>query len=688
MSTTGAGGRVQPAHLGDPSWIGPYRIVGRLGAGGMGTVHAGLTAEGLRVAVKVIHPAQAQDPEFRARFRREVQLSARVHGPCLVPLLAADPEAAAPWLATAYAPGPTLSQHLAQYGPLTGGTLYAFATGTAQALAAIHAAGVVHRDVKPQNVILTPAGPRVLDFGIAHAADGTSVTRTGVVTGTPGWISPEYYRDGTAGPEGDMFAWGALVAHAATGRLPFGAGAPDAVAFRVLSGEPDLDGVPRELREIVATALAKHPGDRTRAAAAAEECARLLAAAATQVGGGAAGLQSTRVSADPVAAQWEMPTLDDPRWHPPSSPTRKRTVITALVAAAVVGGIAGGALAFPGVGGDRARAAKAGPTGGGTASTTVTHEDGATPGAATATTPAGTAEPVTDPRRAAVPTDPLAGVTDPAFTRAGDETQPGDDEWRISTAASTPAEQQVAQAVRDGMKTMLATKNMDFMQPTVTFNRRAQTLMVTGGPISQLPENEQEVFRRSGEMAACVALARRLKDHPTSWPYGRYSVFWKDFDTDPEANILGFGEATDGCYTRIAGQWQGDEAGLATARIPSSDKAEIRVADAIDKAVTAAWRARAAEGDGLEPSAADDEISLGFDPVEKAAYVWIDDSAGQLVGRAQRANFQDVVTTTACPKLVSEYSSNKAWQYTRWSVAVFAGNSGAPEFTGSGDCMP
>ncbi|MET8586057.1 serine/threonine-protein kinase [Streptomyces collinus] len=683
MSTPGAAGRVQPAQPGDPARIGPYRIIGRLGSGGMGTVHAGLTADGLRVAVKVIHPAQAQDPEFRARFRREVQLSARVQGPCLVPLLAADPEAAAPWLATAYAPGPTLNRHLAEHGPLTGGTLYAFATGTAQALAAIHEAGVVHRDVKPQNVILTPAGPRVLDFGIAHAADGTSVTRTGVLTGTPGWISPEYYRHGTAGPPGDLFAWGALVAYAATGRLPFGAGAPDAVAFRVLSGEPDLDGLPPELREIVTTALAKDPADRMSAAAAGERCARLLSAQATQITGGDPADEPTRV-AEAVMAQWEVPTLDDPRWHAPARSSRRRTVAVVLVAAAVAGGLVGTVVALPGTGGGHPRAG-GGATDPATASPAGQASATVRSGASAAT--GGTTEPAADPRRALVPSDPLAGVAHPAFTRAGDETQPTDAEWRSSTVAATAAETDVAESVQDGMKAMLATKNLAFMEPTVTFSKSAQTLVVTGGPISQLPEEQQEVFRRSGEMAACTTLARRLANDPTAWSYGRYAVYWKDSDTDPQADILGFGEATDGCYTMTAGQWQGDESGIATAEIPSSDKAEIRVADATDKAITAAWKARAAEGGGLDPSAADNRISLGFDPVEKAAYVWIYDDNAQLVGRAQRAGFQDVVTRTACRKLLAEYGADRTWRYTRWSVAVFEGNSGVPEFTGSGDCM-
>lgn len=686
MSIAGSGGRVQSARPGDPSRIGPYRIIGRLGSGGMGTVHAGLTDYGVRVAVKVIHPAQAEDPEFRARFRREVHLSARVQGPCLVPLLAADPEAAEPWLATAYAPGPTLNQHLADHGPLTGGTLYAFATGTAQALAAIHGAGVVHRDVKPQNVILTPAGPRMLDFGIARAADGTSVTRTGVMTGTPGWISPEGYRTGTAGPEGDMFAWGALVAYAATGRLPFGTGAPDAVAFRVMSSAPDLEGVPQQLREILDRALAKDPSGRITAVAAAEECSLLLASQATQVLGDAGGLEPTRVG-ELVADEWNIPTLDDPTWHAPSPFLRRRIVTTVFVAAAVLGGIAGGVLAFP-TGGHDSGAGKttAGETTAGKATVSpATDTDGSAPRTESAGSGAPT-ESLADPRKARVPVDPLAGVSDPAFTRAGDESQPTSDEWRASTVASTSEEKDVEKAIRNQMTSMLATKDMDFMEPTVTFNRRAQTVMVAGGPISQIPEDHQEVFRRAGEMAACTALAHQLKNKPTTWPYGRYAISWKLFDGDTEAGILGFGEATDGCYTVVAGQWQGDGSGLATAGIPSSDRDEIRVADATDKAVTAAWDTRVAEGHGLGPFGAEDAIDLGFDPVENAAYVWARDTDEALIGRAQRANFQDAVSKTVCRKLTAEYNGDKTWNYTRWSVAVYEGNSRIPELIGSGEC--
>ncbi|WP_436800388.1 serine/threonine-protein kinase [Streptomyces cinereoruber] len=321
--------RVRPAHPGDPSRVGPYRIIGRLGAGGMGTVHAALDPAGRRVALKLIHSAQADDGEFRARFKREVALSRRVSGPCLVALLDADTDAGHPWLATEYVPGPTLGQRVATDGPLTGAQLYALAAGTAAALAAIHEAGVVHRDIKPANVILAPSGPRVLDFGIAHALDGTSVTRTGVMTGTAGWISPEYYRTGTAGAAGDVFAWGALIAYAATGRLPFGTGAPDVVAFRVMSDEPDTAGVPDDLLAVVMSSLAKEPGDRPTPVVLAEKCTALLATQATSVLPLNANVPT--VIGDFVAAHWGMPTQDGPAWTlARRRPLRRRAGLLAI----------------------------------------------------------------------------------------------------------------------------------------------------------------------------------------------------------------------------------------------------------------------------------------------------------------------------------------------------------------------
>ncbi|MFJ6016694.1 serine/threonine protein kinase [Streptomyces sp. NPDC092952] len=681
MSIARVDGRVQPARSGDPKRVGPYRIIGRLGSGGMGTVHAGLDPAGLRVAVKVIHPAQAEDHEFRARFRREVQLSSRVHGPCLIPLLAADPDAETPWLATTYAPGLTLDQHLAAHGALTGATLYAFATGAAQALAAIHAAGVVHRDVKPQNVILTPAGPRVLDFGIAHAADGTSVTRTGVMTGTPGWISPEHYRTGTAGPEGDMFAWGTLVAYAATARLPFGTGAPDVVAYRVMSEEPDLDGLPDELREPLTKAFAKNPAERISADAAAEQCERLLARQATQVLGATADPGPTRIG-DHLTTAWNLPSVEDPAWSLPKPSRRRRALMAAATAIAVAA--ASGGIAASYTSGDRAEVAL---TSDRTTPATPSAKTSA-PVSASATTASGppaetTSTPAIDPRTIRIPKDPLAGVANPAYRRSDDETQPHPDEWRASTTAGSTEERDAEKTIRDRMTSMLATKDMDFMKPTITFNQRAQTVMVTGGPVPQLPENYQEVFRRAGEMAACSTLAHRLKNDPTTWPYGRFAIYWKTSELD--ATSLGYGEATDGCISEIAGQWHGDESGMATAEIPSSDKAEIRVADATVKAIVATWNTNTTETND-DPITLNDGISLGFDPIENAAYVWTDDPNSRFTSHASQSNLRGTAEEAVCRKLTLEFRNNKSWQYTHWSVAVYDSYTGTRQFVGSGTC--
>lgn len=249
----------------DPTRVGPYRVVGRLGSGAMGTVYAAADRTGQCVAVKMVHATHARSDEFRARFAREALVLDRVRGRCTVRVLDSDPRADRPWLVTEYVPGPTLWQYTKDWGRITGPMLLGVAAGTAEALAATHAAGVIHRDLKPGNVILSPEGPKVLDFGIARAADDTTLTATGGVAGTPGWIAPEAYDGAELGPAADMFAWGALVAFAATGREPFGTGAPEILAYRVTEEAPILDGVPDSLRPLVRAALHRDPERRPSA---------------------------------------------------------------------------------------------------------------------------------------------------------------------------------------------------------------------------------------------------------------------------------------------------------------------------------------------------------------------------------------------------------------------------------------
>ncbi|WP_444962194.1 serine/threonine-protein kinase [Nocardiopsis sp. M1B1] len=249
----------------DPARIGPYRPLRRLGSGGMGVVYAARDQGGALVAVKLIHPEYSADPEFRARFAREVELLRRVGGACAVPLLAADTEAERPWLVTPLVRGMTLSAYMRKNGPLGEQLLLGLAAGVAEALAQIHEVGIAHRDLKPANIVLSPEGPRVLDFGVARAIDQTALTRTGSVLGSPGWISPDHYRGAPASTADDIFAWGALVSYAATGRPPFGTGDPAAVAHRVISGEPDTEGFSGPLADLAARALSKEASERPTA---------------------------------------------------------------------------------------------------------------------------------------------------------------------------------------------------------------------------------------------------------------------------------------------------------------------------------------------------------------------------------------------------------------------------------------
>jgi Protein kinase domain len=246
----------------DPETVGPYRLIGRLGTGGMGQVYLARSPGGRLVAVKVIRPELAADGGFRSRFAREVSAARSVSGMFTAPVVDADPDGRPPWLATAYVPGPTLADAVTERGPLPPAVVVTLAAGLAEALVAIHAAGLVHRDLKPSNVLLAGDGPRVIDFGISRAADASALTLTGTIMGSPGYLSPEQADGRPVGPPGDVFSLGAVLAFAAGGAGPFGGGPAAALAFRVVHAEPDLSAVPRQLRPLIARCLAKDPADR------------------------------------------------------------------------------------------------------------------------------------------------------------------------------------------------------------------------------------------------------------------------------------------------------------------------------------------------------------------------------------------------------------------------------------------
>src|SRR5580704_3262204 len=250
---------------GDPRLIGPYRLVGRLGRGGMGDVFLGLSAGGRPVAVKVIRAELAADPEFRVRFAREVAAVRRVSGLFTTLVADADVDSPVPWLATAYVVGPSLAEAVTGDGPMTARPALALAAGLAEGLSAIHAAGVVHCDLKPSNVLLSPDGPRVIDFGISRAAGAGPAAGVGWVTGSPGFMSPEQALGGEIGPPSDIFSLGAVLVFAATGRGPFGRGSRPEVAYRLVYGPPDLSKTPAGLRALVERCLTKDPGRRPTA---------------------------------------------------------------------------------------------------------------------------------------------------------------------------------------------------------------------------------------------------------------------------------------------------------------------------------------------------------------------------------------------------------------------------------------
>ncbi|MFJ6615704.1 serine/threonine-protein kinase [Streptomyces sp. NPDC091289] len=327
----------------DPHRIGAYRLLGRLGEGGMGQVFLARSDRGRTVALKLVRRELAEQPEFRARFRQEVRAAHRVGGAWTAPVLDSDTEAPVPWVATGYVAGPSLQRIVSgrpgapvtasgAYGPLPARSVRFLGSGLAHALQHIHGAGLIHRDLKPSNVLMTIDGPRVIDFGIARALESVpdgDLTRTGALVGSPGFMAPEQVRGERVTTACDVFCLGAVLAYAASGRLPFGtaeSGGVHALMFRIAQEDPDLTGVPEELADIVRDCLAKDPAARP---GTGEILARLGEAEAdepwlpgtliAQLGRHAVGLLDAEDPEDPRGTQGPYGTRAAAH-HPPQAP--------------------------------------------------------------------------------------------------------------------------------------------------------------------------------------------------------------------------------------------------------------------------------------------------------------------------------------------------------------------------------
>jgi len=323
----------------DPRRIGPYWLEGRLGSGGMGHVYLGRSPGGRHVAIKVIRAELAADAEFRARFAREVTAMRKVSGIFTAGVVDADLHGPTPWLATSYVAGPSLADEVDAHGPLPPGAVLMLAAGLTEGLVAIHSAGLVHRDLKPSNVLLAEDGPRLIDFGISRSMDSSALTRTGMVIGSPGFMSPEQARGREAGPPSDIFSLGAVMAFAATGKEPFGTGSGETLLYRVVSGEPDTEDIPRQIRPLAERCMIKDPRRRPTAVqllaelSTAQSATRTQPAPAARGAGRAATLvanlptETAHAAAGQAASEASIPTRATPAPFPPARPGPHRVPV-------------------------------------------------------------------------------------------------------------------------------------------------------------------------------------------------------------------------------------------------------------------------------------------------------------------------------------------------------------------------
>ena len=428
---------MEPLTADDPRQVSVFRLQSRLGAGGMGRVYLASSPGGRAVAVKVVHPELARDPEFMRRFRREVEAAEAVSGVYTAPVVGAGPDDSPPWLATAYVPGPSLAELVAGAGPLPEAAVWRLAGGLVEALQAIHGRGLVHRDLKPGNILIAADGPRVIDFGISRALHGIALTATHTTMGTPAYMSPEQAESREIGPASDVFSLGSVLAFAAAAQAPFDGGDMMSVIYRIVHAEPDLSRLPPALGSLVAGCLAKDAASRPSLAALLatitatadsfpenapgqfwpDPVAAVIAgqaSAARASGAGSSGQPGYVTPGGQPAATFYPPRLTGPTAPPASGPgpqpgrrSSGRRWLLAIAGAAVAAAAIGATLALVVAPGPSTSATTAGPP---PSSSAASQAAGTTPAAATSA-------PVTAPP--ASPTQSLIAVTVCAFPADG-----------------------------------------------------------------------------------------------------------------------------------------------------------------------------------------------------------------------------------------------------------------------------